>query len=277
MTVGRVIQERDSGAVLLAKQASRSLTLRRSERIGSATCATGTLGVMRVTVCELPDDESAFVAAWEHLVLSVADGGSDLVLLPEVPFAPWFATTPQFEPERWRRAVDAHERWLSRLGELAPAVVLATRPVDDGGRRLNEAFVWEVDRGVRPVHAKHYLPNEEGVWEASWFTRGDADFAPVVTRDVAVGFQICTELWFVEHARHYGERGAHVIANPRLTGKASVERWLVAARAAAIVAGAFVLSSNRSGRVVRATSADGAGLSVRKATSLPRRPTPSPS
>ena len=40
---------------------------------------------------------------------------------------------------------------------------------------------------------------------------------------------------------------SNVILVPRAVGKASLARWLVAARMAAIVSGAYVLSSNRSG------------------------------
>jgi len=62
---------------------------------------------------------------------------------------------------------------------------------------------------------------------------------------VKVGFAICTELWFFQHARAYGKQGVHIIACPRGTMKATVEQWLVGGRATAITSGAFSLSSNR--------------------------------
>jgi hypothetical protein len=49
---------------------------------------------MRVTVCELPDDRKAFESAWQELTAYVSKQQSDLVLLPELPFAPWIAGTP---------------------------------------------------------------------------------------------------------------------------------------------------------------------------------------
>jgi N-carbamoylputrescine amidase len=52
---------------------------------------------------------------------------------------------------------------------------------------------------------------------------------------------------FNECARRYGRRGGHVILVPRAVGRASLGRWLVAMRMAAIVSGAYVLSSNRQG------------------------------
>ena len=46
---------------------------------------------MKVTVCELPNDQSQFPAAWERLAEHVARERSELVLLPEMPFYHWLA------------------------------------------------------------------------------------------------------------------------------------------------------------------------------------------
>jgi N-carbamoylputrescine amidase len=43
----------------------------------------------------------------------------------------------------------------------------------------------------------------------------------------------------------YGRDGAQVIVTPRATGRQTVEKWLTGGRAAAIAAGAFGASSNR--------------------------------
>jgi N-carbamoylputrescine amidase len=67
---------------------------------------------------------------------------------------------------------------------------------------------------------------------------------------------------FNEHARRYGRAGAHVLLVPRAAGAASLRRWLVAARMAAIVSGAYVLSSNRAGVDSRGQAFGGAGWIV---------------
>jgi N-carbamoylputrescine amidase len=159
----------------------------------------------------------------EALAAHVKAEASDLVLLPEMPFCTWFPRLAQFEAETWGEALAAHDRWLERLAELAPAAVLGSRPVerDSGhragglkasglkaGKRLNEGFIWEPAGGYRGVHAKHYLPDEEGFWEASWYGRGEGDFIPAGCRDARIGFAICTELWFLERARAYGRQGS---------------------------------------------------------------------
>ncbi len=200
---------------------------------------------MRVTVCELPDEAPAFEASWRALAAHCRGERSELVLLPELPFHPWFGTTPIFDEGAWRAAEEAHRRWLARLPELAPAAVLGTAPVTRDGRRLNEGFLWDGGAGYRPCHQKYYLPDEEGVREARWYERGDGRFEPVDVAGARVGFVICSELWAFHRAREYAKAGAHLLVTPRLTGRSTVEKWLAGGRAAAVVAGAYSLSSNR--------------------------------
>ena len=193
---------------------------------------------MRVTVCELRSDHVG--EDWPALVEHVRAERSDLVLLPEMGLSPWFARTRPFDAGVWSRAVREHERALrERLPDLAPVAVLGTRPVDRGGARRNEAFV-----DGRGVHDKFHLPDEEDFWEASWYERGDGAFAVADAAGARVGFLVCTELWFLHHARAYAEAGAHLVAVPRCTPVESLDKWLAGGRAAAVVAGAYVLSSN---------------------------------
>ncbi|MBN1779868.1 carbon-nitrogen hydrolase family protein [bacterium] len=202
---------------------------------------------MKVTVCELNDNPDDFAHEWEQLAAHVKTRSSQLVLLPEMPFCTWFALNPVFEPNVWQSAVTAHEVWMERFSELAPAIVLGSRPVNRDEQRLNEGFVWEQQGGYRAAHHKYYLPDEQGFWEASWYSRGEGSFTPMQCGGAKIGFQICTELWSMEHARLYGREGVSIIVTPRATGKATLDKWLAGGRAAAIVSGAFSLSSNRAG------------------------------
>jgi predicted amidohydrolase len=201
---------------------------------------------MRVTVCELPDAPESFADAWERLVAHVADEKSALVLLPEMPFFPWFATSRRFAPTVWAAAIAAHDEWERRLPELAPAAVIGTRPIDFGNDRYNAGFVWTPEaESLATVHSKAYLPDEEGTWEASWYARATPEFVPVQVRDAHIGFLICSELWAMEQARLYGKQNVHALVTPRLTGRSTRDKWLAGGRVAAILAGAFGLSSNR--------------------------------
>jgi N-carbamoylputrescine amidase len=162
-----------------------------------------------------------------------------------MPFARWFAVAQKYDDATWRAAVEAHERWLGRLGDLAPAAAIGSRPVTRDRRRLNEAFAWDAEAGYRALHDKCYLPDEVGVWEARWYGKGDGEFTPATVAAARVGVLVCTEQWSMAHAQRYGKAGVHVIATPRCTGRHTVEKWLTGGRAVAIVSGAYSLSSNR--------------------------------
>jgi N-carbamoylputrescine amidase len=197
---------------------------------------------LRVTVCELRAER--LDEEWPALAEHVSAQSSDVVLLPEMGLAPWFARDRTFDADRWGAAVKAHERHLAeRLGDLGRAAVLGSVPIDDAGHRQNEAFVADAD-GLRAAHRKYHLPDEEGFWEASWYERGDGRFELVEAAGARTGFLICTELWFMHHARAYGEAGAHLLAVPRCTPVETLDKWLAGGRAAAVIAGAFTLSAN---------------------------------
>ena len=202
---------------------------------------------MRLTVCELPADIAALQDAWEALVTHSRDEASDLVLLPEMPFHHWLAASKDANQEDWDASVAAHDLWHARLGELGAAAVVGSRPVVVGGKRHNEAFVWTAE-GYRGVHHKYYLPDEDGFWEATWYDRGEKEFHTAESPAGVLGLLVCTELWFTAHARDYGKEGAAIIANPRATEWSTRDKWLAGGRAAAVMSGAFCLSSNRSGR-----------------------------
>ncbi|MDX1688339.1 MAG: carbon-nitrogen hydrolase family protein [Candidatus Promineifilaceae bacterium] len=204
---------------------------------------------MKVTVCQLRNDPDGLAADWQALVSYVRAARSALVLLPEMPFFPWPFRRQTFDPAVWQASVTAHDHWQARLSELAPAVVAASRPIDDHGGRYNEGFLW-ANGDYRAIHRKLYLPDEDGFWEASWYDRGeyrrdDALFRPATAGSAHVGFLICTELWFMYHARAYGQAGVHLLLTPRATERRTVDKWLIGGRAAAVIAGAYSLSSNR--------------------------------
>lgn len=200
-----------------------------------------------VTVCELRTAPEHLPADWAALAEHVQAKRSQLVLLPEMGLAPWFALAREFDPVVWQAAVEAHAAWLARFEELAPATVLATLPVNLQGKRQNLAVVWDVAQGLRPAHTKYYLPDEADFWEASWYARGDGRFDVVAVNGALAGFMICTEMWFFERARAYGKTGAHIIAAPRCTPVETLDKWLAGGRACAVVAGAYCLSSNHAG------------------------------
>lgn len=215
---------------------------------------------MRVTVCQLDNDPAVLETDWAALAGHVRRAASDLVVLPEMPFYGWLAAAQPLDEAdraaRWGQAIAAHDAWLPRLAELSAPIVIGTRPALVEGRPVNEGFVWtahrEMPTGVMQAgHEKVYLPQEPGYWEESWYERGEGGFEALEVSlpddALTVGFAICSELWFFGAARAYMEQGAEMIVTPRCTGLPSVEKWLNGGIAAAVVAGAYALSSNRAG------------------------------
>jgi N-carbamoylputrescine amidase len=213
---------------------------------------------MRATVCELPNEPAELKSAWDALVAHVRSRASDLVLLPEMPFYRWLPHTRDVRESEWLAAVRAHDEWMMRLDETG-AMVIGTRPVLDNGIPGNTGYIKEPAGEARAVHDKYYLPDEPGFWEASWYRRGDGSFKAVDTSRGRVGLLICTELWFNHHAREYAGQGIQLLACPRATPASSSEKWVVGGRAAAVVAGAFCLSSNLSGRTRQGAEYAGRG------------------
>lgn len=198
---------------------------------------------MRVTICEFPDEHDAKEQAWAALADYLARVNPSIVVLPEMPFCDWIFDRETVDRSVWQKAVDEHEVMMPRLGELTCRWVMSSRPIEEGGRRFNEAFLWSAQEGYRPVRRKWYLPDAPTARETRWFNRGDRNFVPVMADAVATAFQLCSEIMFTHHARDIGFGGAHLIVQPRATGGAS--RWLIASEMSAIASGSYVASANR--------------------------------
>jgi N-carbamoylputrescine amidase len=203
--------------------------------------------MMRVAVCEAAPEMVPGGKDWRQLTTRAREERADLFLLNEMPFGPWISCAEKADEETLLASHRAHEAGMQHLADLGARSVLATRPVYDQGRSVNQAFVWRAGSRIEPVHTKQFFPDEEGYYEARWFARGDTHFRLADVEGVKVGFLICTEAMFNEWARRYGRQGAHVIAVPRAVGRASLRRWKTALAMAAIVSGCYVISSNRAG------------------------------
>lgn len=214
---------------------------------------------VRVAVCESASELIGGGETWTTLCRRVREHSPDLFLLNELPFGPWISSGAAFCQAAWDASLELHAAGVQLLADLGAAIVATTRPRVEAKRRVNEGTLWTAQDGLQCVHTKQYFPNEEGYYEARWFEAGERHFHTVLVRGVRVGFLICTELMFNEHARDYGRNGAHVILVPRAVGAETLDRWLVALRMAAIVSGCYVLTSNRAGTDSRGQTFGGSG------------------
>lgn len=202
---------------------------------------------MKVTVCELPNNWTETDSYWNRLIGHLKEKNSDLLLLPEMPFYEWITRIENPDPSIWQKAVISHEQWIERLEELPVQTIVASRPIQTNAKPLNNGFIFQKGKGIIPVHDKYYLPDEPGYFESSWYERGDGSFNVVNIDGINIGFLICTELWFTVRAREYLHQDIDILVCPRATPLSKVDIWLTGGKAAAIVSGAFCLSSNYNG------------------------------
>ena len=197
---------------------------------------------MKISVCQLPDNLSPEHPAWLDLVRRIECDRPAIAVLNEMPLGPWMASEATFENDSAAASVAAHESALQALQKLSAAVI-GSRPIRGKHKLANEAFLL-ADGVYRPIHHKHYFPQEAGFFEETWFAPERPGFDVAEYCGVRIGVLLCTELMFTEWARHYRRQGAHVIVSPRASS-ASMRHWHAAAQMAAIVSGCYVLSSNR--------------------------------
>jgi N-carbamoylputrescine amidase len=198
---------------------------------------------MKITVCEFPDEQEAKENAWAALVGYLAPVKPDIVVLPEMPFCDWIFGSEVVDVALWRNALAQHDAMIARLAELSCRWVTSSRPIEESGQRFNEAFIWSAGHGYQPVRRKWYLPEVPVARETLWFWRGDRHFLPVRIGGADVSFQLCSEIMFTHHARDIGLAGAHLVIQPRATGRG--RRWKVASEMSAIASGSYVASANR--------------------------------
>ena len=214
---------------------------------------------MRVSVCELPNSWTESDIYWNKLIHHLETEKSDMLVLPEMPFFEWVTKSDKVDTRLWEQAVKAHDKWIDRLYELPVAMTIATRPVIENSRHLNRGFIFTREKGVITVHDKYYLPDEPGYYEASWYEKGEDHFNIIHINGLRIGFLICTEIWFTQRARQYLNQGIDILVCPRATPKSKVDIWVTGGKAAAIVSGAFCLSSNYNGPNTREEDFGGTG------------------
>src|SRR5258708_40006311 len=86
----------------------------------------------------------------------------------------------------------AQKKGLEGLIDLVLPAVISSRPVWNGKRLANEAFVLE-SGAVRPLHRKQYFPNEPGWFESEWYSGDGSGFGLTEILGLNVGGLLCTE------------------------------------------------------------------------------------
>ena len=204
--------------------------------------------IHRVAVGELDPELRPGTPSWKALIQELERARPDLFVLNELPFGAWLAARESFDPSAWKQSIVDHAEGVGALHELGVPVVVGTRAVEVDGRRCNEGFVWTADGAVRPVHTKQHIPDSPGYRETTWTEPGRRSFEIARAGSLRIGFLICTDIMWNEHARSYGRDGVDLIVVPRAMPPDAAHVFDIALQMTAIVSGCYVASSNRTGR-----------------------------
>lgn len=213
--------------------------------------------VAAVQMCSGSDVEANLAAA-QALLRQAADGGAELVTLPEN-----FACYGGNYRQAAEHYTDILTQWLREQAHqlgihlVAGSIPLVTRPdgsevaaprvraasvlVSPEGRRLaryDKLHLFDVD--VADQHGRYR--------ESSVFEPG----AELVTQAVSgwqLGMAICYDLRFPMQARALADRGAELLLYPSaFTAVTGRDHWHTLLRARAIETGCYVLAANQCGR-----------------------------
>ena len=213
---------------------------------------------LRIAFVEWPEALSTGDTQWSELKKSVTAVRPDILITNELPFGPWLADSAVFSEGEAHLSLRAHGKGLEGLIDFDLPAVISSRPVWNGKRLANEAFVLE-NGTVRSLHRKQYFPNEPGWFESEWYAGDGSGFGVAELLGIKVGVLLCTEAMFNERARAYGKREASLVVIPRASG-VDIESWKIAGAMASLVSGAYVVSSNRVGRSKGGTHFGGGGF-----------------
>ncbi len=199
---------------------------------------------MKLTITNWDARPASFAAQAAALRAHVAETGSGLVLLPEMPFTPWLPLSEKKVQADWEQSVHEHDARIAELGTMLGVALAGSRPLVEDGVNRNQAFLWADGLWLPVLHQKCRLPAEDWYWEAHWFEPGTPQTTPLAFGGLKFGFAICTELWDSNHGRKLARAGADVLLVPRATPDFGNDVWVAGARALAVQTGCYVLSAN---------------------------------
>lgn len=223
-------------------------------------------GLLQFTSSDDPRDN---LARLRPLIAESAEGGADLVCLPEVvnclaPRARLFeiATTEDDDP-----VLAGLREEATRRGVWIAAGSLAVRTEDPDGRLANRSFLLDPSGGIAARYDKIHMFDVDVSAAETW--RESRSFRPgdraVVARTpfAALGLTICYDLRFPHLHRALAKGGAEVLLVPaaftRPTGEA---HWETLLRARATETGCFVLAAAQTGEHAGGRLTHGHSLAV---------------
>lgn len=176
-----------------------------------------TLNVGAVSIGPADGGRTRLLAEAEAAIADLAARGADLVVLPELFAAPYYAGEP---PAEWRGDAETIEGptvdWARRVARREGLALLFGLALDDGGERpLNAVVLVGADGQAEVAAAKIHLPppgRGDAFGEADHFDPGPPVIAAVTIAGLRVVALVCYDRRFPECWRAAAEAGADLVA-----------------------------------------------------------------
>ncbi|KQM11160.1 hypothetical protein AOA80_09695 [Methanomassiliicoccales archaeon RumEn M1] len=187
------------------------------------------LGLVQMGMASDPRTNLRKAAA---MVREAAEGGAQVVCLPELFATPYF---PQYQLEsasdRERVPHDVIPGTITdALSAMARdnGVVLVGGSIYEkaGEHFFNTALVHGKDGSMLGKYRKTHIPHDENFYEQNYFDRGDTGFRVIDTPHGRISPLICFDQWFPEAARACALEGAQILFFPTAIGLSdNIEQW----------------------------------------------------
>lgn len=187
--------------------------------------------------------------------------GAQVVCLPELFTAPYFAQAPGGRREASKQAEEVPGNTTNALSKAARenGVILIGGSIyeKDGKKLYNTSTAYGKDGKMAGKYRKIHIPHDECFYEKDYFDEGDLGFRVFRTGALAIGTLICYDQWFPEAARCEALMGADVVFYPTAIGTVRgmgqaegswQSAWENVMRGHAIANGMAVAAVNRCGK-----------------------------
>lgn len=199
---------------------------------------------------------AAMMDEYRDLVAQAAQGGAEIVCLPELSLSPYFPAAPDPAGFEWAEALDDGDsaRLFTDLARSHQIILIGSlfEKADDGVYR-NTAVIYGPDGNRLGFTRKVHIPSGEGYHETDFFVGGQ-EYPVHDLRGLPTAVPTCYDQWFPELARIYALNGAAFIFYPTAIGSEPTdpsmdtqEAWRTVMRGHAIANGVFVAAANRTG------------------------------
>ena len=166
------------------------------------------------------DNTDKNIDACTSYVRDAANGGANIVLLPELFESQYFPQSQKEADFSLARPIQGHPTvahfsiLAKELGVVIPVSVFEK----DGQEYYNSVVMLDADGSQLGVYRKSHIPDGPGYQEKFFFRPGNTGFKNFATAYANIGVGICWDQWFPEAARAMVLKGADELLYPTAIG-----------------------------------------------------------